>query len=205
MRVTGEQITDDLDLLLGAAVAAWDGRRGAWAEFADASQRHGLICATCSWSAGSTTSRSRQASDCGSGRTTSSRPAKTSASRHGQGQATPGRSQLSQPASPLACDADEGESGPSLRTPNFAPDGLRRPGKTQLRTAVGRHLLARRKSGVQIPSPPPHRYPGHRPGWSLPLGRRHSRAAAGQQTGSNRERNGQPLLDRGHDAQVYLR
>ena len=93
-----------------------------------------------------------------------------------------------------------------LMTPKrIAPDGQQRPAQTQLRTAVGRHLLARRKSGVQIPSPPPHRYPGHRPGWSLPLGRRHSRAAAGQQTGSNRERNGQPLLDRGHDAQVYLR
>jgi hypothetical protein len=43
-----------------------------------------------------------------------------------------------------------------VRTPYFAPDGPRRPGKTQLRTAVGCHLLARRKSGVQIPSPPPH-------------------------------------------------
>jgi hypothetical protein len=33
-----------------------------------------------------------------------------------------------------------------VRTPNFAPDGPRRPAQTQLCTAVGRHLLARRKS-----------------------------------------------------------
>jgi hypothetical protein len=45
--------------------------------------------------------------------------------------------------------------------------------------------LARRKSGVQIPSPPPHNSPGHRPGGSLPPGRCRSRslcrAANGQQ------------------------
>jgi hypothetical protein len=41
------------------------------------------------------------------------------------------------------------------RPPNFAPDGPERPGETPVRTAVGRHLFARRKPGVQIPSPPP--------------------------------------------------
>jgi hypothetical protein len=43
----------------------------------------------------------------------------------------------------------------SLRTPNFAPDGPTRAGKTLVRTAVSDSLLARRKPGVQIPSPPP--------------------------------------------------
>ena len=36
--------------------------------------------------------------------------------------------------------------GPGRRTPNFAPDGSRRPAQTRLRTAVGRHLRARRKA-----------------------------------------------------------
>jgi hypothetical protein len=59
--------------------------------------------------------------------------------------------------------------------------------------------LARRKPGVQIPSPPPRNSPGHRPGGSLPLGRRRSRspcrAANGQQPPTKRP----SLLDRGHD------
>src|SRR6266545_555419 len=42
--------------------------------------------------------------------------------------------------------ADSRAPGPFIRTPNFAPDGRRRPGKTLVGTAVGRHLLARRKS-----------------------------------------------------------
>jgi hypothetical protein len=42
-----------------------------------------------------------------------------------------------------------------VRTPNFAPDGCRRPAETPAGTAVGWSLLARRKPGVQIPSPPP--------------------------------------------------
>jgi hypothetical protein len=42
-----------------------------------------------------------------------------------------------------------------VRTPNFTPDGRQRPAQTLVRTAVGCHLLARRKPGVQIPSPPP--------------------------------------------------
>jgi hypothetical protein len=50
--------------------------------------------------------------------------------------------------------------------------------------------LARRKPGVQIPSPPPHNSPGHRPGGSLPPGRRRSRflhrAADGQQLRTKR-------------------
>jgi RimJ/RimL family protein N-acetyltransferase len=50
----------------------------------------------------------------------------------------------------------EGRSLPSLRTPNFAPDGRQWPGETVVRTAVSALLLARRKSGVHIPSPPPH-------------------------------------------------
>jgi hypothetical protein len=33
-----------------------------------------------------------------------------------------------------------------VRTPNFTPDGPHRPGKTLVGTAVGRHLLARRRS-----------------------------------------------------------
>jgi hypothetical protein len=37
--------------------------------------------------------------------------------------------------------------------------------------------LARRKPGVQIPSPPPHNSPGHRPGGSLPPGRGRSSTA----------------------------
>ena len=44
---------------------------------------------------------------------------------------------------------------PWVRTPNFAPDGPRRPAPTLVGTAVGTFLLARRKPGVQIPSPPP--------------------------------------------------
>jgi hypothetical protein len=46
----------------------------------------------------------------------------------------------------------EGEPATAL---NFAAYGRRRPGKTGFRTAVPRRLLARKKSGVQIPSPPP--------------------------------------------------
>jgi hypothetical protein len=42
-----------------------------------------------------------------------------------------------------------------IRTPNFPPDGSHRPAEMLVRTAVGRSLLARRKPGVQIPSPPP--------------------------------------------------
>jgi hypothetical protein len=48
-----------------------------------------------------------------------------------------------------------------------------------------RFSLARRKPGVQIPSPPPHNSPGHRPGGSPPPGRDRyrslCRAADGQQ------------------------
>jgi hypothetical protein len=77
-----------------------------------------------------------------------------------------------------------------VRTPNFAPHGPDRPGETQVRTAVSAPLLARRKSGVQIPSPPPHTSPGHRPGGSPPPDRRRSRfpygAANGQQPRTKR-------------------
>jgi len=38
---------------------------------------------------------------------------------------------------------------------NFAPDGPQRPAQTVVGKAVSRRLLARRKPGVQIPSPPP--------------------------------------------------
>jgi hypothetical protein len=44
--------------------------------------------------------------------------------------------------------------------------------------------LARRKPGVQIPSPPPHNSPGHRPGGSLLPGRCRSKFVC-RQTGSN--------------------
>ena len=43
--------------------------------------------------------------------------------------------------------------------------------ETPVRTTIGRHLLARRKPGVQIPSPPPPNSPGHRPSGSPPPGR----------------------------------
>jgi hypothetical protein len=50
--------------------------------------------------------------------------------------------------------------------------------------------LARRKPGVQIPSPPPPQRPGHRPGGSPPPGRHRSRfpfrAANGQQPRTKR-------------------
>ena len=44
-----------------------------------------------------------------------------------------------------------------VRTPNFAPDGPSPPAETLLRTAVSRHLLARRKPGGSNPltSTPP--------------------------------------------------
>jgi hypothetical protein len=70
-----------------------------------------------------------------------------------------------------------------VRTPNFASDGPRRPGKTLVRIAVSASLLARRKPGVQIPSPPPHKCPGHRPGGLPPPGRLPSGAAAGAANG----------------------
>jgi transposase-like protein len=38
-----------------------------------------------------------------------------------------------------------------IRTPSLAPDGSRRPAQTQLRMAVGRHLLARRCSDQGYP------------------------------------------------------
>ena len=60
--------------------------------------------------------------------------------------------------------------------------------------------LARRKPGVQIPSPPPRNVPGHRPGGSLPPGRRRPRAPGRAANGQQPRRNGQPQLDRGHDA-----
>jgi hypothetical protein len=39
--------------------------------------------------------------------------------------------------------------------PNFAPDDPALPAKTQVRMALTPNSLARRKPGVQIPSPPP--------------------------------------------------
>jgi hypothetical protein len=99
---------DDLNLLLSAAQAAWDGRRGAWAEFGDtlllayeyraciklgvaelndpaaaiaeAYQRLCVDLRDLRLVGKFDYSRSHQANDCGSGRTTSPRPAKTSAS-----------------------------------------------------------------------------------------------------------------------------
>jgi hypothetical protein len=65
----------------------------------------------------------------------------------------------------------------------------------------GTHVrsLARRKPGVQIPSPPPHNSPGHRPGGLLSPGRCRSRvagrAANGQQPRTKRPR----CLIAGHD------
>src|SRR5215204_2793646 len=59
--------------------------------------------------------------------------------------------------------------------------------------------LARRKPGVQIPSPPPHNSPGHRPGGLLSQGRCRSRvagrAANGQQPRTKRPR----CVVAGHD------
>ena len=64
----------------------------------------------------------------------------------------------------------------------------------QVGMALTPNSLARRKPGVQIPSPPPPQSPGHRPGGSPPPGRRRSRrpcrAANGQQPRTTRP----PLL-----------
>jgi hypothetical protein len=62
-----------------------------------------------------------------------------------------------------------------------------------------RFSLARRKPGVQVPSPPLHNNPGHRLDGSPPQGRRRprfpDRAANGQQPPTKRP----SLLDRGHE------
>ena len=69
----------------------------------------------------------------------------------------------------------------------------------QVGMALTPNSLARRKPGVQIPSPPPIT------ALVTGLAGRSRRAgavpdpAAGQQTGSNRERKRPPLFDRGHD------
>jgi uncharacterized membrane protein len=74
-----------------------------------------------------------------------------------------------------------------VRTPNFPSHGCSRAAETQVSTAVGRSLLARRKSGVQIPSPPPHRRLWSvAPSGSSRRGRAIRRWLAGQQSGSNR-------------------
>ena len=70
-----------------------------------------------------------------------------------------------------------------LTPPNFAPDSPARPAKMQVRMALTPNSLARRKPGVQIPSPPPHNSPGHRPGGSPPPGQCPSRGAAGAANG----------------------
>jgi hypothetical protein len=61
----------------------------------------------------------------------------------------------------------------------------------QVGMALTPNSLARRKPGVQIPSPPPHNGPGHRPCGSPPPGWRRSRspypAAHGQQLRSNND------------------
>jgi hypothetical protein len=61
--------------------------------------------------------------------------------------------------------------------------------------ALSPNSLARRKPGVQIPSPPPHNSPGRRLGGHLLWAGVLSELLPGQQTGSNLERNGQPLLE----------
>jgi hypothetical protein len=62
---------------------------------------------------------------------------------------------------------------------------------------IPRFSLARRKPGVQIPSPPPHNSPGHWRGGSLSPGRSRSgaasRAANGQQPRTKRRRACAPL------------
>jgi hypothetical protein len=112
----------------------------------------------------------------------------------------------SSPAVPSACPG--ATSGPHLtRQQRTTPgngghltsqlDSPSRPASQVVRPP--RFSLARRKPGVQIPSPPPPKSPGHRPSGSHPPGRRRPRppcrAANGQQTGTKRP----PLLDRGHD------
>ena len=64
----------------------------------------------------------------------------------------------------------------------------------QVGMALTPNSLARRKPGVQIPSPPPHNSPGH--GLADPLRRAGAvpDPAAGQQTGSNRDGNGPRCL-----------
>jgi hypothetical protein len=54
--------------------------------------------------------------------------------------------------------------------PNFAPDGRQRPGETLVGMALTPNSLARRKPGVQIPSPPPPQQPWS-PAWrAFPAG-----------------------------------
>jgi len=78
------------------------------------------------------------------------------------------------------------EPGPWSRSiePLSLVSSLLRRRRTSVRS------LARRKPGVQIPSPPPPQSPGHRPGGSPPPGRRRSRspcrAAHGQQPRTKR-------------------
>jgi hypothetical protein len=92
---------------------------------------------------------------------------------------SPGRGATSgpHPAGPPGTTAvNAGQSSPQVSRPI---PGAMLVGQTP------RFSLARRKPGVQIPSPPPHNSPGHRPGGSLPPGRCPSkvacRAANGQQ------------------------
>ena len=69
----------------------------------------------------------------------------------------------------------------------------------QVGMALTPDSLARRKPGVQIPSPPPHNSPGHRPGGSPPPGRRRPRSRCRAANGQQPRRKRPPLLDRGHD------
>jgi hypothetical protein len=90
--------------------------------------------------------------------------------------------------------------GGELR-PNFAPDGPARPAKMQVRMALSSNSLARRKSGVQIPSPPPptlqvraspasrRRRPLH-----IAAAARPQAEATGQPEGSQRPRDAAPGL-----------
>jgi hypothetical protein len=72
--------------------------------------------------------------------------------------------------------SNNGHSTSQLQSPSRPASQVVRP---------PRFSLARRKPGVQIPSPPPHMFAGHRPSGVSPLGRRRSRvslrAANGQQ------------------------
>ena len=84
-------------------------------------------------------------------------------------------------------------AGRALLRPLTEPDPM--GAKMQVGMALTPNSLARRKPGVQIPSPPPHNSPGRRPGGHLLWAGVLSELLPGQQTGSNLKRNGQPLLE----------
>jgi hypothetical protein len=166
---------DDLNLPLGAAQAAWDGRRGAWAEsgetllgyeyraciklgvqpldgpaavIAEAYQRHcvdlrdlRLVGRFDDFQVPPSQRLWIWEDDLEPARQDLDLPTEQK-NRH------PGPSQPRRPGALWRAMLTRVER-PSLRTPNFTPDGPPRPGTTRVRTAVGRPSLARRRSPAQ--------------------------------------------------------